>query len=1649
MATADSLTADTQSELASYVAFATTMVIKQQEVADQYEAVALLLAGQGTVIAQAAAAGSASQWARTTVYVNFETGAQVLQAQPYWVALPAPSSGAGPETATSGDGTVYTASGSGWVDGSGAAGTPDESWTYGGASGSVAGGPRAAVDASGAVWVESGDGRWDNLSTGVSLPAALGGWAIVALPDGPCFVDPVGKAALVAVQTWVDRLTGQVSAGGPALAQNQFPNAPPSSTGVYPAGLSALIPTSQDYVQARLLQAAGAALPSAAAQALASYAADPASLTYAQVLLAGGLTSALLAEYQAVGAASSAAEAADLAAEYSLPPPDPSLGAAAARAYVQAAILRQGLLVIAGGLGQALSQQQAQISAARTAREVAYLLSAFGYADPFASALGLTAPMLAVYDALGSAASVAAVAALCSEYGYQPPSAVAAALAVGNPAQGLSIAVTAAQAQVLAQGLLQAVAIGTDAVTSAGLLAAGDLAQAIAAYQSTGSSPADQWEDVSQPLFLTNADGSAQLDSSGNPVPNPNRLTYVAFVGEKNDYYRRLVKYNGIDPLYSRTAAQFQVIQAGTGGGLTASQQSNFLATYAACTRVFLAAYYEPAYAQMPLYLQWCRMTICWMAIMRAMDGRLSGFGSVDDYGQWEATNQLYGYGLTGYDSMPLVYKQALLKVVETVLQDKGSFKSFFDIAGAFGLASQLTVYKYYLVKYFPSTTLTMAFPGSPGPGQGYAASVGPLYFQSEVVASDPGIHQSTTAAGALADLAAQIALDPGVASAAVTAPGMVSVSLAQGSPLTQGSFTGGAYDFGLRRYMAPAALAEGPPDYASPQVGFLQAPSTATLAEASTQQLDPSFLIDFNAVTQADPTWETTASQAAAVDFSAVQTKYVSLQFALDAAANGFLLSMLWTTLQQAEVEGRTAGLGIPGASGLPGVQAAGLFDSLVALLVLLLSQFGVDDAVPSTQEAAQAIIAARTDGRPFPNEGTLLPYSTVLARIEDYPGTLTPGNVGAIAQANLATAEAIEASSAPSQRAGGGATGAFDGTSSEWRTTLGELSGLQAMYDFKFLGQLQNSIWGGAATYTEWLAGANPGLLSWVQAQQAAGPAAVDEGLLELSSLLQAALPGFNFALAFGVDDVILAYVESLINYFISYTSQILPLTTTLVFDQPGYNALQLVNYVDQISVQLNPGGDGNGAGGGTPVWTPTGGAGGPGGAGGSGATGSTGATGATGATGGTGGAGGAGGGLLSGPFGGEGGGPGWGAGSTGWDPCCGYPFGITGGGGVCSVCAGPSGGTGATGCTCAGVTGGTASYGRAGAGGTLFAADCCGPTTARPYLFASDFFDAVGGWTGALAAGDRMGNRDRFLIQELSFNSPRVVQSAAVGTQQPYDQLLAFDSPPARGNLIVLVTSSGTAFGFPIKDGTAPPGYEILGGGDYASGGTFFAAGYYDGSMEVSFTVPGGGLYTMGMVEVSGVASIVGNYEPGAAVDQGEPAATGATGTTYLAPSYAPTGQNAILLTAFNDQDESIRSGHYNFLNPEYWDQDAFAAGAGPGETYLGGFVTNTWESPVMITGLFASSLVVAAGNTGPTGSTGPYQPQASHTGPAGADGARFNQIVLMGGLTPDGTSSTGAYAPSYAGPTGPGARLRLPDSGRDGGGPAPAPTGATGA
>lgn len=684
---------------------------------------------------------------------------------------------------------------------------------------------------------------------------------------------------------------------------------------------------------------------------------------------------------------------------------------------------------------------------------------------------------------------------------------------------------------------------------STGMLSGQELVamqDAIASFEAAG-----MWEDTRQPYFAKDSLGRPVLDANGLPLLNPLRVVSVGFRGELNDYYRRLVRDFGINPAKARTAGQFEIIEWRLVGGMSGSEAKRFVAAHTESVRVFKAAFYNEAMEADTLYFRYCRMFIAWMTIMRMTNERMTGVGDVDRMSSYELTNLLYSYGIYQFDDMPVVYRRRLAKSLEKILSVKGTTKVFKDILGLFNLNKDIRIWKHYLVRYFPRKTAVLRFHRAPAAGEVVRA-----VLESTEIVEAPTVPE----------LADALSHNQSFRSCAVRPDGAIVLMYAQDQngdvanlQIVESS-TGAIVEEGV--------IEVGDTDYGLPEVGFQKVDIDDPVAETTVANTDTSYLSDYDEFVSRDETWETSREDARDMAFSVLQTKYFSMTSAVDAVHNGMALAVMWGMLKDAQARGRTGAMALDGANSLDGVVSANLFEAFVACMTLTLWRFEVDDLIPHGEGGVSTIIAARTDGAPFPGEGSLLPYSVVLDRVADKPDPLYAQEIAEMTDRNIDLAIQIDVATNDTSRMDtvGGYDPLYGGEESR---TVKRNRSLKAMWDHKFVSLYTTDAFGSSERYSDWLDRVNPELATWVRKIDAGGDYV--NGILQLTLLIEDNIDSdkLNLPVALGMNDIVMTYIERLVRFFKAYTTDLRSFSTFLLIDRPAVESLRLMNLLAGLRV------------------------------------------------------------------------------------------------------------------------------------------------------------------------------------------------------------------------------------------------------------------------------------------------------------------------------------------------------------------------------------------------------------------------------------------------------------------------------------------------
>jgi hypothetical protein len=666
------------------------------------------------------------------------------------------------------------------------------------------------------------------------------------------------------------------------------------------------------------------------------------------------------------------------------------------------------------------------------------------------------------------------------------------------------------------------------------------------------------WEDVRQPYFASDNKGNTVFDEFNKPVVNPLRIVEVRYRGELNNYYRQLVRDYNISPLVSRTAEQFEAIYWPVETlTLTKEDVQYFIVTHSSCIKVFRSAIYNEAYKSDVLYYSYCRLYIAWMAIIQFMNNRMKGLGDVDRMNSYEITNILYSSGLYEFDDMPLVYKKRLVKNLEKILSEKGTTQVFRDIIGLFDLDRSFNIWKHYLIKYYPNRNIELRF-------SRVLQNVNEVY---EVVLDTATRIQSET----LEDLKDQLLLSGRFRS--VTLNGLKLI-VKQNNSVESGTLSISITDQLTGTSIEPGVVNTDSIDFGLPEVGFQQVDIDDPHAETQIARSDIANLTSYEEFVSNDPLWETTKEEAKQLPFSIVQTKYFSITSAINSVNYGLSLTLFWAMLKDMQLRGRSGNIQIPTAEYLENVTTMNIFEGFVAALILILWKFGIDDIVPHDESGVSLIIAARIDGSPYPNEGSLLPFSTRVERIADRAEPLSMDLLNEISLKNLELSQKIDDAISDTGKIDtiGTISSLYSGNAEALLSAERNVE-LRQLWDYKFISKYQTEVFGKFDQYFDWLNSVNSELAYWVKT--------IDDskdyvsGITAITTLIELYVDKnlINISKMFGTDDIIMLYIERLIKFFKSYTVDLHKFGSLMLIDREATESIRLINQLEKMMTVRRP--------------------------------------------------------------------------------------------------------------------------------------------------------------------------------------------------------------------------------------------------------------------------------------------------------------------------------------------------------------------------------------------------------------------------------------------------------------------------------------------
>ena len=673
------------------------------------------------------------------------------------------------------------------------------------------------------------------------------------------------------------------------------------------------------------------------------------------------------------------------------------------------------------------------------------------------------------------------------------------------------------------------------------------------------------WEDVRISMYQRDSNNFLILDDQGQPILNPARFKRVAFRGEKNTYYRRLVADNGLDPFTSRTTGDFEILSFQYTNTLDKELIDHFIELYRQNIQIFKHTIYNQAFKSQESYRSWCSYYINWMTLMRYESSKMSNIHDIDLMSSRDVTNALYSANLFEFDDIPLTYKRRIVKATERLLARKGTSQVFEDILSLFNLDKDVSLLKYYLVKHYPTSFGILEIPQSIIDDMTDGDS-----FFVDLTNNIPSISVpfrddfDTTMNDLIVALMASghfntVQMETGSNNRILYSLTDISVSIENIKKID----SSGAETFALMKISDQ-------PDWYRPDLAFLETDINArSIQEGVGSGFNTSKLRDFENFISKDPRWQASREELLEKNFSTIQSKYFSVSTAIDVVNNGVAVAMLWGMLKQYQTSTSRENMNILTGSEIPGITNITFFEAMIGMLCLTLWKHGVDDIIPHEASGIDTIIGLKYTDSTFPNENNLLPFSTKIV-LPTSGTTITPDAITNAVDDNIEiyrnVQRYVQGFVAPVQST---ALKYVLKTNGEAYQDYRHLRDVQALNTYKFTATVQYDCFAGYDKYSDFLESKNPEFRVWLADYD--NEAGYNDGILFLTTLVENAIntENFSFSLSTGVNTLILDYVERMIRFFKSYTVDLKEINTYMQIDDPNFESIHLMNIIKEIAV------------------------------------------------------------------------------------------------------------------------------------------------------------------------------------------------------------------------------------------------------------------------------------------------------------------------------------------------------------------------------------------------------------------------------------------------------------------------------------------------
>lgn len=184
-----------------------------------------------------------------------------------------------------------------------------------------------------------------------------------------------------------------------------------------------------------------------------------------------------------------------------------------------------------------------------------------------------------------------------------------------------------------------------------------------------------------------------------NDSDNLDRHIIIESYEEKNKYYQELKDNYDIPYAEARNTKNFKVMKV-MKNTLDREDEILFHQCYNETLEYYSQVIYTKAFNNQDYVYEYYKTLIMSMTIQKYLTRKLGYFFNIDLYDKKKLKNAFISYGFDYFDSLPLNYQRRLLKLLNELVQSKGTNSDIRKLLNVFGFKN-IDIYKYILTKSY------------------------------------------------------------------------------------------------------------------------------------------------------------------------------------------------------------------------------------------------------------------------------------------------------------------------------------------------------------------------------------------------------------------------------------------------------------------------------------------------------------------------------------------------------------------------------------------------------------------------------------------------------------------------------------------------------------------------------------------------------------------------------------------------------------------------------------------------------------------------------------------------------------------------------------------------------------------------------------